>query len=202
MNLEVSRGQTVSFAGRLKFIMEPELLHQQSQSYLHHSKACTEQLHHVWGDLEVTREDQNKELRDITNNAQKVWSEAVQFAQDKRSGLQGKISDSLNEIDRIKEQLGEHDGLDSSVSFWSAEFHSINHTCQSRPGLQQLSDIKVQEVTGNAGGSVRQQTFCFIDEPLSKCTNQGRPVAPQKISAFARLQWFAGLDLLHIMPPM
>ena len=96
--------------------MESEVLHQQAQSYLHHSKACAEQLHHVWTDLEVNREDQTRELRDITNDAQKVWSEAVQFAEDKRAGLQDKISESLNDIDRIKEQLGEQDGFDSSVS--------------------------------------------------------------------------------------
>jgi len=89
--------------------MESEVLHQQAQSYLHHSKACAEQLHHVWNDLEVNREDQ-------TSDAQKVWSEAVQFAEDKRAGLQDKISESLNDIDRIKEQLGEQDGFDSSVS--------------------------------------------------------------------------------------
>ncbi|DBB10062.1 hypothetical protein WJX82_001864 [Trebouxia sp. C0006] len=94
--------------------MESEVLHQQAQSYLHHSKACAEQLHHVWNDLEVNREDQTRELRDITNDAQKVWSEAVQFAGDKRAGLQDKISESLNDIDRIKEQLGEQDGFDSS----------------------------------------------------------------------------------------
>ncbi len=96
--------------------MESEVLHQKAQSYLHHSKACAEQLHHVWNDLEVSREDQTRELRDITNDAQKVWSEAVQFAEDKRAGLQDRISESLNDIDRIKEQLGEQDGFDSSVS--------------------------------------------------------------------------------------
>lgn len=103
------------------------MLHQHAQSYLHHSKACAEQLHHVWEDLEVTREDQTRELRDITNNAEKVWSEAVQFAEDKRSGLQDKISDSLNEIDRIKEQLGEQDGLDSVVS--SRSFEHASNKC-------------------------------------------------------------------------
>ena len=96
--------------------MEAEVFSQHTQSYLHHGRACTDQLHHIWDDLEMPREDQTKELRDITNNAQKVWSEAVQFAEDKRAGLHDKISDSLNEIDRIREQLGEQDGFDHAVS--------------------------------------------------------------------------------------
>ena len=95
--------------------MDNEVFQQQAQSYQHHSKACTEQLHHVWGDLEITREEQLRELTEITNRAQNVWSDAVQFAEDKRSGLQHRIGDSVNEIDRIREQLGEHDGFDSQV---------------------------------------------------------------------------------------
>lgn len=96
--------------------MASEVLNQHAQSYLHHSKACAEQLQHVWNDLEVARDDQTRQLRDITNDAQKVWSEAVQSAEDKRAGLHDKISESLNDIDRIREQLGEQDGFDSSVS--------------------------------------------------------------------------------------
>ena len=96
--------------------MESEILTQHTQSYLQHSKACTEQLLHVWQDLEMPREDQTRELREITNNAQRVWSEAVQLAEDKRAGLQDRISDSLNEIDRIREQLGEQDGFSHAVS--------------------------------------------------------------------------------------
>lgn len=97
-------------------MVESEVLQHQSQSYLHHSKACAEQLHHVWEDLEVPREDQSRELREITNKAQAVWSEAVQFAEDKRAGLHDRISNSLNEIDRIREQLGEQHGFDHPVS--------------------------------------------------------------------------------------
>lgn len=95
---------------------ELDVLQQHTQSYLQHSKACAEQLHHVWEDLEMPREDQTRELRDVTNSAQRVWSEAVQFAEDKRAGLQDRISNSLNEIDRIREQLGEQHGLSHSVS--------------------------------------------------------------------------------------
>ena len=95
--------------------MDPEVLQEQSQSYLQHSKVCTEQLHHAWQDLEISREDQCRELTEITNRAKAVWSQAVQFAEDKRTGLQDRIGDSVIEIDRIKEQLGEHDGFDSQV---------------------------------------------------------------------------------------
>ena len=95
---------------------ESEVLQQHTQSYLHHSKACAEQLRHVWEDLEMPREDQTRELRDVTNSAQRVWSEAVQFAEDKRAALHDKISNSLNEIDRIREQLGEQHGFSHSVS--------------------------------------------------------------------------------------
>lgn len=97
-------------------MVESDVLQQHSQSYLHHSKACAEQLQHVWGDLEVPRDEQTRELREITNNAQKTWSEAVQFAEDKRAGLHDRISNSLNEIDRIREQLGEQHGFTHSVS--------------------------------------------------------------------------------------
>lgn len=97
-------------------MVESEVLQQHTHSYLHHSKACAEQLHHVWEDLEVPREDQTRQLREITNSAQRVWSEAVQFAEDKRTGLHDKISNSLNEIDRIREQLGEQHGFNHPVS--------------------------------------------------------------------------------------
>ena len=97
-------------------MVESEALQQHSQSYLHHSKACAVQLHHVWEDLEVPRDDQTRELREITNNAQKVWSEAIQLAEDKRAGLHDRISNSLNEIDRIREQLGEQHGFNHPVS--------------------------------------------------------------------------------------
>lgn len=96
--------------------MEVEVLHAYSQTYLQHSRACADQLHHIWQDLEVAQDFQRKELGDITNNAQQAWSEAVHFAEDKRTSLQNRINDGLNEIDRIKEQLGEDDGVELTVS--------------------------------------------------------------------------------------
>lgn len=95
--------------------MDVEVLHACSQSYLQHSRACADQLHHVWQDLEVVQEDQRRELGDITNHAQQAWSEAVHFAENKRASLQQRVNDNLNEIDRIKEQLGEEDGVDLTV---------------------------------------------------------------------------------------
>ena len=95
--------------------MEVEVLHAYSQTYLQHSRACADQLHHIWQDLEVAQDSQRKELGDITNNAQQAWSEAVHFAEDKRTSLQNRLNDGLNEIDRIKEQLGEDDGVELTV---------------------------------------------------------------------------------------
>lgn len=95
--------------------MDVEVLRACSQTYLQHSRACADQLHHVWQDLEVAQEDQRRELGDITNHAQQVWSEAVHFAEDKRASLQQRVNDNLNEIDRIKEQLGEDDGVELTV---------------------------------------------------------------------------------------
>ena len=114
-------------------MVESDVLQQHSQSYLHHSKACAEQLHHVWEDLEEPREDQARELREITNNAQKVWSEAVQFAEDKRAGLHDRISNSLNEIDRIREQLGEQ--------------HGFNHPVSSSTPLLDMACLQILSVT-------------------------------------------------------
>lgn len=96
--------------------MDVEVLHACSQTYLQHSRACADQLHHVWQDLELAQEDQRRELGDVTNHAQQAWSEAVQFAEDKRASLQQRVNDYLNEIDRIKEQLGEDDGVELTVS--------------------------------------------------------------------------------------
>lgn len=95
--------------------MDVEVLHACSQAYVQHSRACADQLYHVWQDLEVPQQDQRRELGDITNQAQQAWSEAVHFAEDKRASLQQRVNDNLNEIDRIKEQLGEDDGVELTV---------------------------------------------------------------------------------------
>ncbi|KAL3159772.1 hypothetical protein ABBQ38_010177 [Trebouxia sp. C0009 RCD-2024] len=171
---------------------EPEVLQQHTQSYLHHSKACAEQLRHVWEDLEMPREDQTRELRDVTNSAQRVWSEAVQFAEDKRAALHDKISNSLNEIDRIREQLGEQ--------------HSFSHSdegLQCSPSASLMNRYQViqsQAEHWRQRKAQRLQEFTSLqDEIASLKTRFGQPLSqPKRLGTKANDMSQAGLQILQL----
>ena len=76
------------------------------ESYAKASKVCTAQLKSVWLQLGLTVSEQQKELDRTASQAEDVWERAVQLAQEQQAAVQDQISQTLRDINSIREELG------------------------------------------------------------------------------------------------
>lgn len=61
----------------------------------------------IWSDIGLSKEDQREQLVAVDENINRVWNTAVEMAEAQKQDFQEKLDEAVEEIYKIKEDLGE-----------------------------------------------------------------------------------------------
>jgi len=86
---------------------DSKLLPSHVEDYAQMAQMCLERMSRIWNEIELPRDKRRGELDDISHEVAHVWSMAIERAKRKKEECQQQIEDSVQEIYRIKEELGE-----------------------------------------------------------------------------------------------